>query len=363
MIMTLTNHQLNFVSRAGFLNSIWLVQRTDVSDETSKIIARFYGGNSSSPLKKKGIFDNGFGLELETLVSLAASDIGIGPKVYFTSENYRIEQFIESRNSTFEDYANTDIVRNLARNLARFHSMIDRPEFMPFRSKKVDLFAHARSNFTTYKNYWSKSCKVARDKFGYTGDEDDILDELNLMEKISTKLTLKDALVNWDLNTMNILIRNEVTRPDQLRTVIIDYEFAHCNVRCFDVGCIAARMSLKNLVFGKKFYYKREEIIPELDFFQQVFLTAYHEEYLKHCKTCDPNGIDSFDNFLIESLYGACFSWIYFYSVRTFFLFSMMSDEEKALDLLARGINASFAFHQCAKERLFTLAPHLKPID
>lgn len=330
------------------------------SSETSKLIIRFYGGNKSAPWEKSELLDHGFGRELENTVALAASATGIGPKVFYSSDTCRIEQFVQSRNFTFNDYCDLELVQQFARNLARFHSMIDRPEFDRFRVKKVNLFDHTRTNLTCNFDRWTRICKVASEKYGFTGKPSDIVDELNLMEKLSHQVPLKYTLINWDLNTMNILVRDKVTHQNQLQTVLIDYEFAHFNFRSFDIGLNASRMALRNLAFGDKFDYPAGEITLQLKAFEEHFLTAYHDEYSKCSPNLDPSGLDKWTSFVTEALWGSCFAWIESTALRLVFLFALMPDEEQVIDINARGLRGLFGFHCIAKERLFQLAPHLR---
>ena len=344
---------------AGYLNSLWLVQRND-TDVEDKIVIRFYGGNSSSPWDKNQLLDHGFGRELESTVARAASDVAIGPRVYTATDTFRIEKFIESRNFKWTDYEDDFILSEFARNLARFHSMIQRDEFAPFRETKVDLFAHGDNIFTRFADKWPRVVQTARDQYHYTGGVDDLFQEFHQMKKLSKRLKLKNVLINWDLNTMNILIRKELDQPGQLKTVLIDYEFAHYNMRSFDIGITACRSVMGSAVSGHKLVFTDEEILAGLQRFEDVFLKSYHEEWTKCCRHGEEDQhADSWHDLLVESYFGACFTWISSTAMLMLFMFPLIPEEEKVIHSLARKLSASFHFQKLAKSRLFHLCPQL----
>lgn len=341
------------------MNSIWLVEHSNQNIKPNKLIVRFYGGNEYS-WGKDILFDTVFGRELEQKVSLAASDMKIGPKVYFASDEYRIEEFIESRPCTFEDYSNMEIQIEFARNLARFHCMIDRKEFEKFKNnEKANLFTHAKSTLTDLKELWIKICTVASEKYNYSGKESDLMDELNLMESISKKLQLKQVLINWDLNPMNILLRKEVTNEDQLKTVLVDYEYAHCNIRAFDIGFVASKFCFINPLDAAEAEYDETYIFSKLKLYEEQFVKSYYEEYTKFCQEKDINGIDTIENITIEAIFGAQFNWIYFTIIHISFLKLIIPKEEKIIEIVAKTLSFVFLFNECTKKRLYQLSPQL----
>lgn len=353
--------QVDSTNRAGYLNALWLLERKDKAVE-NKMVIRFYGGNSSSPWKKEELFNHGFGRHLETVVACAASATRIGPKVYTASETFRIEEYIESRNLSWDDYNDDAMMSEFARNLARFHSLIQRDEFAPYRVKKNDLFAHAEGLLVRFKDMWPRVVDRAREQYHYTGNVNDLSDQLETMKRISTKIQLKDTLINWDLNRMNILIRNETQHEDQLKTVLIDYEFAHFDMRAFDIGITASRCVIGSAVSSDKLVYTDDEIFTGLQRFEDVFIKSYHAEYVKYCNSVDVHGVDSWHNVKIESYFGACFAWIFSYSLMMLFMIPLTRDEDKVIDILAQKLSASFHFHRCAKSKLLQLCPHLSDV-
>lgn len=323
---------------------------SSVAFESEKFVFRFYGGNEGADLGDR-TDGTGYGLELEMAVTQAASEMNIGPKVYLFEKEFRIENFVESRHFTVTDYADEEMLKEFARNLARFHSISERPEMQKFKGKDRDIFARAREHFANRKDRWADIFKLAKSDYGLTGDQDEnvLLEKINSLEKISKELKLKKVMINNDLNLSNILIRN-VTKPGQLKTVLVDYEFAHYAWRSFDLGFLPSANGMTAFRNKGQHILSEEEVNGVLDYYENTFIRTYFQEYLEFNKGKTDETLDTWSNFWLEVKFGICLTHYYITLLRCYFYFQACPDEDNGP--FARRMQSDLLFGECAEKRL-----------
>lgn len=226
-----------------------------------------------------------------------------------------------------------------------------------FNGKSVDLFECTReklmNNHVNLQLIYSEVDK----KFKHINDDNILMNELNLLESLSKKLKLKKVLINWDLNPMNILIMSNCESNKNPKTLLIDYEYAHPNIRAYDLGSVIHGATLQPLT-GKRI--SDEQIMNSLQFFEEKFLKHYHQEYIKYKtnQNGNENDDDSLLNVLIEGLFGSCFVWIHYIAIRIEVLFLMCP--ETAAACISNELESSVRFYRIAKSRLYEKASFMK---
>lgn len=350
IVTNLTTLSLHF--SLGYFNTVWLVE----VDSQPKFIIKFYGGNKGAPVPKKKFFDHGYGLDLETEICKVASKLKIGPHVYYTDSSCRVEEFIESTTFSFNSFFQP-ISNEFAKTLARFHCILEDINMDQYSGQEVDLFQLTRQKLLACKEQVQSIYVEGAKKKLAIGEEITLLSELLNLEDMSKKLKLKKVMINWDLNPLNILVEEKadsLIESSQFQTYLIDYEFAHPNYRCFDLGSIIHGATLQPLT-GKT--WSDEQIKNSLHFLLENFIKSYHDEYISVSNSCDIDEVDSWVNVTIEALFGACFIWIHYIVIRIQVLLQMCPDS--AIGTLLHELEASFRFYKLTKDILFEKAPHL----
>ena len=163
-------------------------------------------------------------------------------------------------------------------------------------------------------------------------------------------------MMHWDLNPMNILIRtncDSIDTPHGLQTLLIDYEFAHPNIRSFDLGSVIHGATLQPLT---GLHVSDEQITSCIKILEENFLKHYYNEYICYSKDVHKDGVDSWENVKLEAVFGACFSWIHYIAIRLEGLFLMCPDTAAAT--VANELEAEIRFPRIVKAHLLELIPN-----
>lgn len=214
----------------------------------------------------------------------------------------RIEQFIPSRRITVDEWTTSPVVnKSVARVVAEFHLLTLPISKEPWKirsrvTKCLEQFNKRKSDFQA-KGY------LLNELFGLINFP--IEEELTFIESLFEKVTSRVVFASNDLNRSNFLVLQDENGKDKcpLEMIIIDYEFCSYNYRGCDLGNH----------FAMKFYdFGSEAIVtghsyPSLEYRKQ-FIETYLDEICKNSKCptdWDPNGFDSLDHILLESLIGS----------------------------------------------------------
>ena len=221
----------------GLINTLYLITR---KSDNFKIIIRKYGGGSwdNEHVRKFRIAEG-----CQAMVANEVSRLGIGPKVFNIFDGGRMEEFIPSHNLTPEEFNQEEILTDVAINAAMVHHIN-----LPLSRKMhpwIDQLVETYSKF--YRD-------INDDRKGFVDKYRDIVTENDADVKIFEEIMFHDfssdlvklgteigkiknkriGMVLWDNNFMNCLIRDEPLIDNQLRSVLIDYEYAQYYYTSFD---------------------------------------------------------------------------------------------------------------------------------
>lgn len=204
---------------AGTINYVFRVS-TRIPNELPDVIFRFY--------------DDSFNLIIDRASEVEAfeiaSKVGVGPKHLAKIENVcnrsgRIEEYKPGQNPVFKDYTDMNVACLLAKELARFHSMMTpNMQHWPKEPKLIECM-----------NSWMEGCT----KFpGYETrfNESELRDEVSqylsrLDKKVATgRLAFKVMMCHNDPHLFNLLVDDEFTN-----LTILDYEFIGFNYIGYDL--------------------------------------------------------------------------------------------------------------------------------
>ncbi|KAK0653086.1 choline/ethanolamine kinase [Cercophora newfieldiana] len=175
----------------------------------------------------------------EALISLEFGRSGLGAKVYgfFKTEDGtlgRIDEFIDGRGLKPEDVEDSGIQADIARGLARFHTL----DF-DLDGKEVTGRGFSEALVQGLRRY--QGMKKLEEFGRHAGVDIDRLidyDFATAVEEVVEKLESLNAKKAWcihDVQYGNIIVRNH-PQPGKSKTVLVDFEFAMRNFRAFDIG-------------------------------------------------------------------------------------------------------------------------------
>ena len=111
--------------QCGFSNQVYICSIDKANKEPNKLIIRMYGGNMIDNEMKNTLMKLTINQELVLLGELGHR--GLAPKVYGIFEEGRIEEFIGHHMMTEEEACTPEIQRDMAKTIARFHSVDNVP--------------------------------------------------------------------------------------------------------------------------------------------------------------------------------------------------------------------------------------------
>lgn len=218
---------------------------------------------------------------------------GLGPKLLGVFDGGRVEEFIPSHRLTEIDLLEQNLSLELARKLARFHSL-----HLPVPKQKRDLLYMSAIYQDEYEK--EKLMKIIKD-FSLNPDGCSFLDEDYHIEhaflrSFESKVGGRLVLCHGDLNKNNILVRDT---PDSFneRIMLIDYELAAIDFRGVD---------LAGLLLGRIYEMNDNGVfLPVCDYPDDNYRRMIVTEYLKETKKLnyfefDANGIDSVEHVMLE---------------------------------------------------------------
>lgn len=202
-------------------------------------------GNVESYIYKKFNYGGGQNLEnrkKENLCLYTMGQLGLGPKVIFYNEEFRVEEFLETRPIKCYEINYPNVRKNLAYTLGRIHSIKDigipKIEFLDNILNNVDIIEGFKKNLDISKYTDLKEKETIKLAQNILNKD---LSQIRELTKDFSKV-----LSNNDVWVGNILISHDLTK-----VYYIDYEMVAYNFRGYDLG----KLILETM-------YEREEDRP-----------------------------------------------------------------------------------------------------
>ena len=287
----------------GFINTSFIVENKAAVKDPSKVLLRKYGGGMFKNKYKDNKWLPINSEAEEGLICHQQSKSGNGPKVYGFFPGGRVEEFIPSHTLGYDEAVEPEIIKDLALSYARYHCQgqieLDKTRYdKMFQLKPYSTFVFKHPRFLDcWMSFFSCCCRQPAEK-GLRFDSFlalDIAAELKLMKKVIFATKSKHVLLHQDTQYLNILVRDEPSEENKLKTVLIDYEISLYGPRLLDIaGHFNARM-ISTKGSGLSGY----EIANEEQ--RKLFLKCYSEEIWK----LDPDNfdkeLDSEDHLMMET--------------------------------------------------------------
>ena len=298
--------------KSGWVNRVYIAERKSDGDSSSppiepnKILIKKYGGNVTS-------LDADAGVELsreeELLVCHEWSKTGLGPKLIGIFEGGRMEEFVDSRMMKRVDCLTLpDIRRDLAKCLARFHSLDLPLNRQPYDF--VEIVTKLLENFRLNVESSFKSSQILQEKGVDTNAiaSYDYETDLIWLKDCMSPEHHRIVFIHWDTHLENVLIRNE-PKDGESKVVLVDLQQACYNFRGKDLGLHLASLMVD---FSKPC----EEV---LDFPPEDYYISFFSDYLKEVErlgfmegTFNRESLENPQHLLFESLVGGILSMLYF---------------------------------------------------
>lgn len=221
--------------RSGFVNRIFICERTSRDDgpleldairnsegkSPTKALLRLYGGKL---IDSDSVFRNGGEAE-EVLVFHAMSQLGYGPRLYGVFAGGRVEEFIDCRLYSNEDFDSPDMEAAFARHLARMHVLklpLTRRNGGPPSKIEAMLPNYVEVDREEIKNIEANASQAENKVKALNYD---LVKEFDWLKSIRHRIKTRMVLVHGDMNRANCLVRNDRQSAIE-KVVLIDYEFA-----------------------------------------------------------------------------------------------------------------------------------------
>ena len=305
----------------------------DDDDETLCVVVRLIGGNvlpHDAPIRSHNETS-------ETLVFYGLGHAGLGPKLHALFPGGRIEEFIQSRTMTVEEWLSDPVVNvEIAKITANFHSMK-----LPISKKPWNIREIVEKNLKKFNEQ-----RAELEAEGYIVPqvlsviEFDFESELNFIESIVNKINSRVVFSSNDANRSNFLVKtnNDGSYIQPLKLVQVDVEFSSYNYRAFDIGNYFGMKTFDfgaaKLLTGQRYpseEYRRQFIQAYIEVMNQIGLPG----------DWDGDGRDSLEHILLEVDFGS-------FAVRTINLSWLLRDLKIWVDLwksrLSKDPSAEFDF-------------------
>ena len=312
----------------GFCNTVALVQRTDslsngVLHHPVKVIFRLYGGNVYWKTKvsqsNDSVFTNFFvhknnPLE-ETIIVYQLSKKGYGPKLYGIFNGGRLDEYIPSHTLKHEELQDENIIRDLAINYARLHSIkvplqnkihiVDQRIRSKLVASDEEYSVMAARHFTpqVVQTLTSLGIDVAKlQSFDYKN-------EWTWIMGMRKQIKSRKVMSSYDCNFLNVLVRDDEVPDGESRIVLIDHEATLVGYRSQNIGCHFMNWMLK----WKSRTDKRSGLDYPCEQKRRTFITSYlmEQKRLSYIPDFDENGFDSVDKVMLEADFGLLNSILY----------------------------------------------------
>eukprot|EP00126_Sphaerothecum_destruens_P005108 Sdes_comp18568_c0_seq1m8673 len=226
-----------------------------------KVLLRVYGGDTSS------LFDR----STDNIIFTILSERKIGPYLYASFEEGRIEQYIESTTLMTEDIRTPLVSAKIARMLAGYHQLDMPLKKSPSIGKTLESFLAATAK-VKFENK-TKENLLAKIRNLINPEE-----EAQFLTKLLASSNSPLVFCHNDLQELNILRLGNAEGPIQKDDVLrfIDYEYAGYNYRCFDFGNHFCEWVFDYSNPKYPFFYERADCYPTAA--QQ---THFFKEYLR----------------------------------------------------------------------------------
>jgi thiamine kinase-like enzyme len=260
----------------------------------------------------------------EVLIFYEQSRHGWCPKLYGTFEGGRIEELLEGHTLTADDFDVPAIRSEVAKAYVNLHSM----KYLPLPHKMDVILGEA----TQYNKPTAEVVKRIKElgidpSFTTLDIAGNISWLVGEMGRVNSRLVFS----HWDTNYLNIWVRDR-PKDGQRKVVIYDFEMVHRTYRAIDLGFLFVNQMIDwDDRQDKRSGYQ----YPTLEK-RRHFLSAYQAEVerLATFDDFDPDGRDSVDHLLVESLLGSMFLCNYSVSWMSVMWGKFLAEEPSFLALL-----------------------------
>ncbi|CEF61071.1 Protein kinase-like domain-containing protein [Strongyloides ratti] len=217
----------------GNTNYVFKISLNDI--KVTPVLLRIYGTDCDEEIFK------------DTLLFSILSEKELGPKFLGYFPGGRLEEFIESRALTTEEFGYPSILKVLARKVACIHSLkVPLP-------KKSQIFEMIRSEIKKIKDATTSdhfikilTTKVFNLKHPLGVTIQQLEEEVTLIENFVKQFNFNIVFSHNDIFEGNVIIRNNTklernkifSNDENNSIIIIDYEYSCYNYRGFDFGQI-----------------------------------------------------------------------------------------------------------------------------
>jgi choline/ethanolamine kinase len=228
---TITSREMLFAPISGGMsNQLFCCSLPDhvklVNGEPTQALLRLYG-------------DRNCDITLQVQIFELLSKKDLGPKLYGSFEDGRLEEFLPASSLTCDELMNHDISSIIARKLAAVHSlnvpnMDSNSSWLMARFHEWLSFIneHKKQNPNQYTTQ-EQSSKVARKLMTI-----DFEKEINFLEQVLDGSRSPIVFSHNDLHQGNILLAKPSRRRSVLdkRVILIDFEYCSYNYRAYDIA-------------------------------------------------------------------------------------------------------------------------------
>lgn len=228
----------------GVVNTSFIVENKAAVNDPSKVLLRKYGGGVFKNKYKDNFLLPIISEAEEGLICHQQSKSGNGPKVYGFFPGGRVEEFIVSHTLGYDEAVQPEIQKDVARSYARYHFQEEIPldktrydKMFEMKPYSTFTFKHPRL-LNCWMSFFSCCCRQPLEE-GLNFDSLlalDVAAELKLMKKIIFATKSKHVLLHQDAQYPNILVRDEPSSENKLKTVMVDYELSLYGPRLLDFG-------------------------------------------------------------------------------------------------------------------------------
>ena len=195
------------VQQGGLVNTLKLIIK---KKDNYRVLIREFGGNLLDGELFRSLRSP---LSWQLLLFHELSNLGIGPKLLGVFEGGRIEEFIPSHTLMPEEFNDEGILKDLAINTARIHSLK-----LPISKQQKDMNLFMKFMFGNFvKNYTPDSyTEKYRTQLTDCGADLELfktivgfdwMRELSEMKSIMERFDTRTGLLVWDNNFRNVLVR------------------------------------------------------------------------------------------------------------------------------------------------------------
>lgn len=199
-----------------------------------KVLLRLYGGKL---LETNSFLRSGGGYDREVLVFYTMSEKGIAAKLLGVFDGGRLEEYVNGHTLTCEECRDPELMAAFARILAKVH--VTR---LPFSKKPIEMIPIIED---LINKHWGKYMEGMKERPLSDGPEMkaiadmvhnfDVHAYIQWLKETFPKIPKKMVLRHGDMNTGNVMIRDEVSDMDK-KIVLLDYEFTCYSYRGIDIG-------------------------------------------------------------------------------------------------------------------------------